>query len=181
MRALSRNEQVLAGILAALVLGFAFLLLIGAMRGALQNSGVQKANLETQLEELQNWIGQAAEWEKKAAWISENPPPQWDQDVSESGLVEELQASLADSGMEILNQRLLETSDLPGFHEIGVQLQLRGNTESVVRWLHQLQQPGRYIAIRQLNLKSDADKANLRVEIYLVRHYVESREEPPTE
>ena len=148
------------------------------LRDSMEATRRQKASFSVQLEELQNWIDQAALWEQRANWLAENPPPVWERDVTESELVQELQTSLAEAGMEILNQRLLETSDLPGFREIGVQLQLRGSTEAVVRWLHQLQQPGRYIAIRQFNLKSDADRTNLRAEIHLTRHYSEPHESP---
>ncbi len=173
MREPTKSERtlmlLLGGIFVALLLLFAW----QALQKKLQEHRKEEAELRKQLADMQPWIGQEPLWVERRTWLQENPPEQWHRETSEADLVQQLQTSLAAQGLDILNQRLIGAQDLAGFREIAVQITLRGTTEKIVRWLHEVQQPGEFVAIRQFNLRADADKANLRAEVFLVRHYQE--------
>lgn len=185
MRPLTKAEKFLSGIFALAALVVVVIFGSSFVRKELDGAKRREIDLKTQLEELNTWVGEATLWNERAEWMAENQPPIWDEETSESGLVEQLQKSLGDAGIEINSQRLLATSDLAGYREIGIDLTLKGRTEAVIRWLHGLQQPGEFVAIRQMSIKSDPDKVNLRVDISLVRHYLEGEvsggEAPPNE
>lgn len=173
MRAPTKSEKLLLVVFAAMLLFLLGILLWRALQQNLRGRHSADAALVAQIEELRGWTSQKDLWLERGAWLQENPPPAWDRETSEAELVQKLQSTLASNGIDIVGQRLIGTSEISGYREIAVQLTLRGTTEEIVRWLNAIQQPGEFIAIRQLNLRADQDKESLRVEVSLVRHYRE--------
>jgi len=171
MRAPTKSEKFLLGIFGAMVLGFLGLVVWGWLQRSLAHQRSQEIVLREQTTELHRWQGEKETWESRGRWLAGNPPPPWQREDSEAAFVQDLQRSVAASGLEILSQRLAGSASLPGFEEVTVQLTVRASTEELVRWLHGLQQPGRFLAVRQLNVRADGDKENLRAELQLTQFY----------
>lgn len=189
MRAPTKNEKVLGGVFLAMAVGLGLLLLATSARKWVQQGKRASLDLQARIAEAQQWLDEGALWSAREEWLRGNPLPVWLEDQSEADLIQELQASLGREGISINSQRLLASSGTGGRHDIGAELSLKGTTEQIVRWLHALQKPGEFISIRQINVRADPDKTNLRVDISLVRHYGEgnqpvadiSANEPPAE
>jgi hypothetical protein len=171
MRAPTKSEQLLLIIFGAMILGFVGIVIWGWFQKSLTQQRTQEIILQEQIDELRRWQGEKDIWETRGRWLAANPPPLWSREDSEATFVQELQRSVAVSGIEILSQRLAGTESLRGFEEVNVQLTIRASTEELVRWLHDLQQPGKYLAVSQLNLRADGEGENLRAEIQLTRFY----------
>lgn len=171
MRTLTRNEKVLGGLFLALAVGLVLLVLASTARRWVQQGQTARRELQARIAEAQQWLDEEPLWRARADWLRANPLPPWHAEESEAELIQNLQASLAREGITINSQRLLTASEQPGQNTIGAELSLKGTTTQIVRWLHGIQQPGEFLTIRQINLRADADKTNLRADVSLVRHY----------
>lgn len=176
MRALTKNEKVLGGLFLLLGVGLLLLLLATSARRWIQRGQTEARDLRARLVEARQWIDEEPVWSARAEWLRANPLPAWQEDQSEAELIQKIQESLGREGITINSQRLLAASSQAGRHEIGVELSLKGTTTQIVRWLHTIQQPGEFIHIRQINLRADPDKTNLRADVSLVRYYGEGGE-----
>jgi hypothetical protein len=185
MRTLTRNEKVLGGLFLALAIGLALLLLATSARRWVQQGQTATREVQARIAEARQWISERPVWTARADWLRANPLPVWQEDESEAELIQSLQGSLAREGLTINSQRLVAATDQPNRAEIGVELSIKGTTTQIVRWLHSLQQPGEFISIRQINLRADPDKTNLRADISLARHYSttpsDNAEDPPSQ
>lgn len=123
------------------------------------------------LEELRRWVAEKDQWTSIDLWLRDNPPPAYDGEQSESEFVEETQRKLAQAGIQILDQRLLETITEGDLAEVGVELVISAPLEPLLRWLHSTQQPGAFREIRGMQLKSDADNLTIRSELTLVQYF----------
>lgn len=171
MREPTKSERLLLVVFAAMIMVFLGLLLRGWLQRAMSQQQSQQEVLREQLVELRRWQGEKQIWEERGRWLAGNPLPAWEQENSDASFVQDLQRSVAASGIEILSQRLAENLTAPGFESVSVQLVVRASTEELVRWLHDLQQPGKFLAVNQLNIRADGDGENLRAEMQLTRFY----------
>jgi hypothetical protein len=171
MRALTKSESLLLSIFGAAILILLLLLGWQSLQRGLSGQRQRAAALQGQLDELQQWVGQEALWRTRGEWLAAHPLPLWQREASESGLVQDLQNSLAGASINIINQSLAGTEQFGDFFAVTVQLTLRATTEELVRWLHATQQPGEFIQIQQLNLRADNEPPNLRAEVRLTRYF----------
>jgi len=172
MRPLTKNEKVLGTVFAGVLLLMGLLIGVASVRRTVDAARREQSALSARIAELRQWETRRDTLERRAAWLRENSPPVWDEQNSTSRLVEDLQESLGRMNIEINNQRLLETAYHGKFCEAGVQLNLKASTEELVRWLYEIQRPGKFITVRQINLRSDSDKSNLRAELSIVKHFL---------
>ena len=181
MRPLTKNEKLLGAVFAGIV--FLMLVLVGTtfLRRTLDAGRKEQAALRSRLVELRDWEARRPVLERRAEWLAQHPLPVWDEQNSAAELVGDLQNSVAAMSIEINNQRLLDPVTMGDLREAGVQLNLKASTEELVRWLHQIQRPGDFVSVRQINLRSDSDKTNLRAELSLVKHYRMSANEAPAD
>jgi len=171
MRSPTKSEQLLLAVFGAMILVFVGIVIWGWLQRSLTQQRSEEVVLREQIDELRRWQSEKDIWEIRGRWLAANPPPVWAQEASEAAFVQELQRSVAASGIEILAQRLAGSESIPGFEQVTVQLTIRASTEELVRWLHELQQPGKYLAVTQLNVRADGDGENLRAEVQLTRTY----------
>ncbi len=179
MRELTKNEKILLSLIAVLIAGFLIVFTWKTLQRKAAEQLAEEFSIGTKIGELRKWIDEENLWQSRALWLQENPPPTWERDKSEADLVQQIQSSLAEQGIDILSQRIGNTQELGDLQEVSVQLTLKGTTEEIIRWLHEQQQPGNYISLRQLNLRADSDKENLRAEIGMTRHYLISGNPAP--
>jgi hypothetical protein len=171
MRAPTKSESLLLGVFGIVIVVLFLILGWQALQRGLTGQRQRAAALQGQLDELSQWVGQEAVWQERGRWLMENPLPLWQREASESGLVQELQTTLARAGINIINQSLAGTEQFGDFFAVTVQLTLRATTEELVRWLHATQQPGEFTQIEQLNLRADSEQPNLRAEVRLTRFF----------
>lgn len=171
MREPTRTERFLMAVLGALVLLLVVLIVVRSVRGTLDRNRAEELRLRGLLEEYNSWIAQAEIWKEREQWLLTHQPLVWNREKSEADFAQMLQETVAAEGMQILGQRLAGSQEVGKFVESSIQMTIKGTTEAIIRWLHRLQQPGEFLSVRQLNLRLDGDKKNLRAEVGVVRFY----------
>lgn len=159
MRELNRNERLLATLLGAAM----FLLLnlfgmkwvsshIAAARGDITRSKGEVAAARTLLEQRPFWTA-------RQDWVAEHPPEAYDERTSRAKFVQSVQDSLNKQDLKTESIQPLETERDGRLAITGIELTVTGRLESIVRWLHALQQPGNYQLVRSFTLRQ-ADDGN---------------------
>ena len=156
MRALtSKEKRLLAALLGALFLLFN----IVALKTFLDRSAAVRANiaaLDAQIAQNRAILGQKDYWAAHAKWLAENQPTDDINSVDDDNrFIEFVESSAKESGLAYTRRGggPSPSKGLP-YTEVFDASTVKGNMESLVKWLSKLQQPKEFRAIKQLRIKS---------------------------
>ncbi|MGY8640795.1 MAG: hypothetical protein ACKVJU_06855 [Verrucomicrobiales bacterium] len=115
--------------------------------------------------------GRRAMWEQRSSWIGENLPTFETRGKASSELISRVDTVSKQYGVTIDTKELIEAPteeelELEGgyYDSAGLKIEISGNEESVVKWVHSLQQPNKFIGVSGLKIEPDADSGLLRCE-----------------
>jgi hypothetical protein len=171
MRPLNRNERLLAGALGAVV--FLFINLAG-MRWISDQMRVQKAaisQLESDAAATRTLLTQQPYWEARQGWVAAHPPDVYDDRTTRSKFLQEVQSDVQTQGLKIQSQQPLDTDRAGQMSVANIDLVLSGRLEAIVRWLHAVQQPGKYVTIGNFTLKQGDDGNSMQLQVRLGKVY----------
>ncbi len=159
MRPLNRNERIMATALGAMV--FLFINLAGMrwLSGHLGETRSEMSRLEAESGAARTLLTERPHWLARQAWVAEHLPEIYDERTSRSKYVQQIQASVQAQNLTIESQQPLETERDGRLALVGMEVTVQGRLQSIVRWLHALQQPGKYETVRSFTLKQ-ADDGN---------------------
>lgn len=171
MRPLNRNERLLA-----IALGFIVLLLLNfaGMRwvaDTMRSSRNRIAQLESENTALQRVLAERPYWVARQKWLDANPPAAYSERTSRTEFVQSVQAAVSAQGLKIVSQQPLDTERVGPLAVTNIDLVLSGRFQSLIRWLHAIQQPGKYALIRSFTLKQGEDGNSMQLQVRLGRIY----------
>lgn len=156
MRALTSKEKRLL----VTLLGALFLLLnIVALKSLLNRGTAIRTNiaaLDAKIAQNHAILGQKDYWAEHAKWLEENQPTDDITSVDDDNrFIEFVESSAKESGLAYTRRGGGPTpsKDRP-YTEVFDASTVKGNMESLVKWLSKLQQPKDFRAIKQLHIKS---------------------------
>lgn len=167
MRALTSSEKKLGiafGVLALIALNLVVMrwlsVEIGSTRGRL-------AEIKSEVTALRTMALERPYWETRGAWLAGNSPKTYDGQSTDSEFAEKIQRETRQFGLAIENQQLLVAEPVGDWVVTPMDLTLRGNLESVVRWLQSVQGAGKFMEVENFNLRQsdDAEGMILRVRL----------------
>lgn len=159
MRPLNRNEQLLA-----LALGGALFLVLNlfGMRWVadqMRSGRAEIAQLESDAAAARQLLKQKPFWTARQDWLLVHQPDLYDARTSRSKFVEEVQASVTTNKLQIASQQPQTDEQQGMLATTWIDLTVTGRLEAIVRWIHALQQPGKYAVVKSFTLKQ-ADEGN---------------------
>ena len=80
---------------------------------------------------------------------------------TDSRFAEKMQQSVIQFGLSIESQQLHESENQGDMLMVSLDLTIKGKLEPIVRWMHEVQQPGKYFVIRTFTLKRFDEGANM--------------------
>lgn len=181
MRALtSKEKRLLWGLLAVLfiVLNLAGLRVFLTRHGALKK---EIAGLKLQAAEDKNILAERALWEKRAAWLDANQP---EDDLStkedDGKFYDFVKSSATKLGLQFTQKEVGESKMGEGdsIVEVFYSSQVKGKMEALVKWLHELQDPKQFRAIKQIAIKS-GEPPEMVCNIVVARWYRPKMEAAP--
>jgi hypothetical protein len=108
------------------------------------------------------WIRDRALYEKRAAWLDTNMPYTSSAGKSRGELLDDLRNSALDVGLKTDNENPqeslaleLDNKDIYA-NEVSVSIRVRGDQETLLRWLLTLQSPERFTVIKLIELQLDS-------------------------
>ncbi len=168
---MTKREKVLGWIF-----GLMFVLIVGSavtVAGVRKISGMraQSDRLTERVEELETLIATRAQWEQRSEWVASNVPNFETRGKASSDLIARVDVTAAQSGVRIGSKELIEApleedEEFEGsfFESAGLNVAVTGDAESVVKWIHSLQQPNDFVGVKALKIEPDSETGSLRCE-----------------
>lgn len=138
----------------------------------------QRAQLETTLATLQSQQTQAdlllndrAFWDARSAWMEENKPRYTLSGEAQTDLIEMLQSTPREHGLDVTPPVPDEPRSMGTFEEVSATVKVTGNIRSVIAWLAQVQQPGKFYSISNFSLQSDKEPPKVICEVRVAKWF----------
>jgi hypothetical protein len=152
------------GLLVFLLANFVALKWYSALRG---NLSAQAASLTGTAAEYRSLLAERPRWEARRIWMESHPLDSHQGAGTDSQFAEEIQKTLTRNGLSIDAQQLDDPSPDGRLVEARIECTIKGRLEQIVRWLCDIQQPGRHLVVEAFTLRQTDDgdvmTANVRL------------------
>lgn len=149
-----REKRLLIAVVATLFV-VANLLLLREYTSRRDAASSGLSQLREQVASNKVWLNDRAFWDKRHDWLEARMPYTNSSGRSQGQLLEEIQTSALDAGLTVTNTTLLEPAALDFANEVAVTVRLRGDQDTMLRWLLTLQTPEKFQAIKNLDIELD--------------------------
>lgn len=145
-----------------LVLCLGTLFVVGnalAIREFMARHKTVSASLSTLKEQANSnriWMNDRALYEKRLVWMEKTMPYTASAGKAQGELLEDLRNSALDVGLKVENETPLESLALDHANEVSVSMRLRGDQDTMLRWLLMLQSPEKFTAVKSIELELDS-------------------------
>ncbi|MEI8234239.1 MAG: GspMb/PilO family protein [Verrucomicrobiota bacterium] len=160
MNRLTPRERRLFGLLAALLILLANGALLASLARRHARLRAELAARRTEVQSLQTLVTEGPEWAARAAWLDAHQPRLTNPEQAAVQLLEQIKA--AASAQDVL----LEAPELGGVEaraacqSVSVQCTAKSSWPGLVRFLHALQQPDRFLVFETASIQSDPANAS---------------------
>jgi hypothetical protein len=171
MRALNRNERLLAGALGALLILFVNLAGMRWVADQMHTEGAKIRQLEGETQAARLLMKQRPYWIARREWLDAHPPAIYDDRSSRSKFQQEVQAGILAQKLKIDSQQPLDTERSGDLAVANIDVVVSGRLEAIVRWLQAVQQPGRYMSLGNFTLNQSDDGNSMELQVRLGKVY----------
>ncbi len=171
MRALNKNERTLALALGGAIFVIANLFFFNFATGLLRENRADLAQAQLTIRESEVMLAGRPFWEARGAWIERNPMETYDGLESDSAFAESVQRGVQAAGLSVESQSLRPAESADGLTITGLELDVRGELQSMVRWLSSLQVPGNYVAVEKFTLTRQDASSTMRLQVRVTKVY----------
>jgi len=170
MRTLSAHEKKLTLFLALALLAGVHLIALKVLLSLQQGQQRRLQQARDSLTEAQFWIGQKEAWEEKTRWLEEHLQP-----VPEANPAPALQmaaqAAAERAQLKIEEQTLRSPKSQGAATLYSNRMRLSGSLEQFLRWLTEVYQPDKAIAVTALQLKIGGEPPKMAGEAEVSQFY----------
>lgn len=114
------------------------------------------SSLREQANSNRIWMNDRALYEKRLVWLEKSMPYTASAGKAQGQLLEDLRNSALDVGLKVENENPLDAVALDHANEVSVSLRLRGDQDTMLRWLLTLQSPEKFTAVKSIDLELDS-------------------------
>jgi len=171
MRKWNANERRLVLILGSIFFVILNLILVKWFLGQTQQIKSRIATLESSARDYESIMAERPHWEARQAWMHAMPMDAYTGAETDSRFAEAMQQSLTQHGLAIESQQLHESELRNEVVVVTLDLTVKGQLEQIVRWMQQMQQPGKYFAIPSIILKRSDESSNMSVRMSVSRFF----------
>lgn len=138
------------------------LLIVGNVLAVQQFMARQKAatatlsSLREQESSNRIWMNDQSLYEKRLKWLDSSMPYTASAGKSRGELLEDLQGSALDVGLKTDNENPQESLELDHANEVSVSMRVKGDQDTLLRWLLTMQSPERFTTVKALELELDS-------------------------
>ncbi len=171
MRALNRNERLLAGALGALLILFVNLAGMRWVADQMRTEGTKIRQLAGETQAARLLMKQRPYWIARREWLDAHPPEIYDARSSISKFQQEMQTGILAQKLKIDLQQPLDTERSGDLAVANIDVVVSGRLEAIVRWLQAVQQPGRYMSLKNFTLNQSDDGNSMELQVRLGKVY----------
>ncbi len=149
------------------------LLLVNWATGLLRANRADLARAELMIRESEVMLAGRPFWETRGAWIERNPIETYDGLESDSAFAETVQRGVRTAGLSVESLQLQTAETVDGLTKAGLELDVRGELQAMVKWVNSLQAPGNYVAIESFSLARADAESTMRLQVRVTKVYRE--------
>lgn len=173
MRAATKSEKSLLGLLALVIFGIAAVFGYGAFTQKQKKLDFERKSLRADQAEAEVDLQQMPLWVERAKWIKDNEPPFGEEGNTRAQVLNFVVKGARDHHLEILSQNLGDVQHGPGGVKVNAEIKLKGGMEALCRWLAELQKPMGFYAVDLFSLKADQDQKSMVCTLRVSRYFKE--------
>lgn len=129
------------------------------------------SHLYHQLQNSKNVIAGEYKWLDKKQWLNDNLPNYSSDSAASAVLLDHVDSIAKIHGVEIVSRELIDVQKAH-FDRAGLQLELKGDTRSMVEVIHQLQVPKSFIGVDDLVVEPLEFSQGVRCELKVNHWYL---------
>ncbi len=172
---MKKSEQILLGLFLTLAIGASAFYLWKGFSGKLADLKDREHALALREAEIEVYLEEKDFWMARADWLNRTQPKPGSPDQVDNELVN-LVRSPNLPGIRTENPKLLEPVTTGAYAQAGIEFTARGKLNDLFRWLHTIQKPSEFRAIRRLRVVPDKEEPELVVcDVELLRWYAPER------
>ncbi|MEI6337373.1 MAG: hypothetical protein WCQ57_02170 [Verrucomicrobiota bacterium] len=167
MRKPTVNERRLIAVFGGLLFLLLNLVVIKWYSSGRQQLSAQVTALEQSVAEYRALLTERPQWEARQHWMQDHPLETHQGREADSRFAEEIQRTLTQNGLSIEAQQLKDSTEEGGLIQAQLEFRAKGRLEQVLRWLCQIQQPGKHLVVQAFTLRrmDEGDTMNAHIRI----------------
>lgn len=167
----NNREKFLAGVLGAVLAVLALVVGVGALWDFRRAVEERITRLESEELEADSWISEEDFWKGRGEWLASKQPKMGEPRREGLELLQKIEASARSHGVEVTGRMIKDVVSTPQFSGTPIRVDAAGAFPGLFAWLHDLQQPGNFVLIKELILKSSGKPEVLDCSVELMRCY----------
>jgi hypothetical protein len=100
-------------------------------------------------------------WDERALWLDQNQPFYENGNVAETALLGDVNRLAAENSLVVDQQEIGDRNVTPHYHQVETSFSVTGSLGDILRWLYEVQQPGRFRAVTFCELKPEKNDASV--------------------
>jgi hypothetical protein len=153
---MTKRERALAGIVLAALLVLGNFILLNFIARKKTQLDADRAARAAEVENLDLLFAEKDLWTGRNEWIHARQPVLSNESTAGVELLDEVKKLAQETGVTLSSPAIGTPSQGPDFRSVSLNFETRSPAESLVRFLHSLQKPERFIALESANLQIDA-------------------------
>jgi hypothetical protein len=167
----NNREKLLAGLLGGMLAGLGIIVGTGALFDFRRTLEDRMARIESEELEAESWIGEEEFWKGRGEWLASKQPKMGEPRREGLELLQKIEASARSHGVEVTGRMIKDVVSTPQFSGTPIRVDAAGAFPGLFAWLHELQQPGNFILVNELILKSSGKPDVLDCSVEIMRCY----------
>jgi hypothetical protein len=167
----TRNEQLLLGLLLAILFGAANWYGYKWYAGKMAELRTSARDMQLDQESAEIALKEIPQWQSNLAWIKAKQPPLGDEGDAKAEVLEFVQKGARAHKLEVVEQSLNDVQRTAGGTRVNVSIKVKGSMQDLVEWLAPLQKPDDFYAVTLFSLKADQDQKSFDCTLQIARYY----------
>lgn len=169
---MTQREKVLAGIVGAVVVVILNLVLISSVLKKSTRLRTELVTRQAELETMEALLKEDALWSAREAWLREKQPKLTNEAGAGVALLNWVK-QLANTHQVVLeNPAIGILEKTPFYASVPVNVEVTGPWPALVKFLHAVEEPGRFVVLETVNMQIDAsDASKLRAKLKIAQWY----------
>ena len=155
MNRLTPRERILVYIVAGVLFVVGNLALLGTLKNRHIRLKADIAQKQTEIKTMKVLLAESDQWAARQAWLDAKQPRLTNPEQTRVQLLDQIKESARASELLLESPELGDIDVRASYRSVSVQVTAKGSWASVVKFLHAMQQPDRFIVFETANFQID--------------------------
>lgn len=119
--------------------------------------------------ELRSWLADREAILSRQSWLAEHLPPLVDSRKEGLDFLESVEKRAHEIELQIMAKSILDPEKAPDWTAIPLRISTQGEFRKLVLLLYEIQQPGEFVMVREINVKPVGDSHDIITELELLK------------